>query len=137
MKVTNKTFSHLNINMCQGYKVEVYRNLRHGCFSVRLASNKKLLGHCDKINLKNATFNVKQGGRARTLKTKHKNVHAWVTGYVTLENLEHLEHNEAWEMYYNPYFSPAWLDKKDLSPVRHAEYVKMFFQNDTPFVLAF
>ena len=58
--------------------VEVYFNVRKRVFSVR--EHGKVIGHTDKILLKDVQFVVREAGRQRVLRTGCKNVHAWARG---------------------------------------------------------
>lgn len=65
-------------------RVEVYRNLtKPGAqvwYSVR--QDGKVVGHTRGIHLKDCYFVVNQAGRRRVVETGHKNVHAWVKGFI-------------------------------------------------------
>lgn len=61
--------------------VEVYKNIHKNLYSIR--QNGKVVGHTNKILLKNCSFIVHQRGREQVVRTKRKMVHAWVKGYVT------------------------------------------------------
>lgn len=64
--------------------VRVYRNLndRTGDRRYSIWQNGFVVGHANAINLMGGKFKVQQGGRARVLRDKKKNVHAWVTGLI-------------------------------------------------------
>lgn len=66
----------------QGKRVRVYRNLHKDCFSVKCMKTGLVIAHVKEITLKDATFPVSKAGRARVLKEKRKNVHAFVQGIV-------------------------------------------------------
>ena len=59
-------------------RVEVYKNLHNGKFSVRHKG--KVVGHVDLIKIQDATFAVQPAGRDRVRREKKKNVHAFVRG---------------------------------------------------------
>ena len=64
-------------------KVEAYRNLHNGKYSVKALEgpNKgRVILHCDHVELGNVEFKVSQAGRARVLKERKKYVHATVRG---------------------------------------------------------
>ena len=58
--------------------VKVYYNLRKHCFSVQHKG--KVITHLNSLVIRNAKFKVGKAGRARVLRTKQKNVHAFVIG---------------------------------------------------------
>ena len=64
-------------------RVEVYRNLNFGCFSVRALGGKHkglVIDHVVQITLRNAKFVVQPAGNRRVKAEKRKNVHAFVRG---------------------------------------------------------
>lgn len=68
-----------------GLRVEVYRNLRRGGFSVRHGNRviDRVGPHLDELWLTDATFVVRPGGHAAYLRTGARNVHAFVRGTVS------------------------------------------------------
>lgn len=66
-----------------GNIVRVYRNLHKKCFSVKCMKLKRVIAHVDSIVLVDVTFPVSKSGRARVLKEKQKNVHAFIQGKVS------------------------------------------------------
>ena len=82
-----------------GDKVEVYRNLHKKCFSVRHKGKGVMhLQDHEQLSLTNVKFVVQPAGRAKVLREKKKNVHAFVRGHFEgfLPSL-----NE--ELYFEPY----------------------------------
>ena len=67
-------------------KIQVYKNLHNGKWSLRDSKTKLVLGHADKVLLSDVTSVVKEVGRQKVLADKQKNVHAYVEG--TLEAAE-------------------------------------------------
>lgn len=63
-------------------KVRVYRNLHKNKLSVQTKTENgwRVRHHVDLIGLINARFVVSQAGRARVLRDKRKNVHAYIEG---------------------------------------------------------
>lgn len=78
-------------------KVECYWNLHRKCISVRHKG--RVIAHPPRIVLDDVKFVVSQAGRARVLKEKRKNVHAFVRG--TISPFADLFEGEA--VTYNPY----------------------------------
>ena len=64
-----------------GDKIEVYRNLHKKCFSVRHKGRVVMhLKDTEQLALTNTKFVVQPAGRAKVLREKRKNVHAFVRG---------------------------------------------------------
>jgi len=87
--------------------VEVYWNIRKQIFSVR--SHGKVIKHTDYVLLRDVTWIVQQGGRARVIRQGRKNVHAWAKGKLVATSLKQPGiggdgQEVAWNsVYYNPY----------------------------------
>lgn len=61
---------------------DVYRNLTLRCWSVR--ERGRVVAHAQTVTLADAVMVVRPGGRARVLRTGHREVHAWVRGTLVL-----------------------------------------------------
>lgn len=64
-------------------KVDVYRNLRKSCMSVRSRERSnygRVVAHANYLLLHNCQFVVNEKGQQKVLSTKNKNVHAFVRG---------------------------------------------------------
>lgn len=101
-------------------KVEVYKNLHKGCWSVRHKG--KVVDYADIVFLRDAKFVVQPGGRKRVLEEQRKNVHAWVKG----ERIERPPRNLKFESVamYNPYKYETFVNIMK-EPIREAKYVAM------------
>jgi hypothetical protein len=99
--------------------VEVYRNLNKGGYSVRSTITKKVIMHVKSIHLSNVTFHVQQGGRNRVLRTKQKNVHAFIRG--TIDSLSQNFDDKI--AYYNPYLTETFIDKATKQSLTRANAV--------------
>lgn len=75
--------------------VEVYRNLIKSCYSIR--QNGKVVGHADSVCLKDCFFMVNQNGRKRVVETGRKNVHAYISGFISNFSID--KPSKVW---YNP-----------------------------------
>lgn len=67
-------------------KVDVYRNLRNGCMSVKAREGKnsgRVVGHFDSVVIEDAEFVVRESGWYDVHNTGKKNVHAVVRGEMT------------------------------------------------------
>ena len=61
-------------------KVEVYKNLRKQCYSIRQKG--KVIGYANVLAMSNVDFVVQKGGRKRVLESGQKNVHAFLRGFI-------------------------------------------------------
>jgi hypothetical protein len=102
-------------------RVEVYRNLRKDCWSVRDMSTGKVVAHCKSVGIRHANLVVQKAGRQKVLETKQKNVHAFVRGYLILYPVRASIINK--EFTYDPYENETFIDVKSGTPLRHAGYV--------------
>ena len=64
--------------------VKVYWNLHRYCYSIQQRG--LVVAHAQDVTLQNAAFKVSEAGRQRVLREGRKNVHAFVTGYLTDES---------------------------------------------------
>jgi hypothetical protein len=67
-------------------KAFVYFNLHSGLWSVKALDGflkGKVVGHAERIRLKDCEFKVSEAGRQRVLRERCKNVHAGVVGEIT------------------------------------------------------
>ncbi len=104
-------------------KVSVYYNLHKKCLSVRSNEREtygKVIRHCELIMLKNVKFIVSKSGRARVLKEKRKNVHAFVRGEIT----DYVPGNlTSINVTYNPYKYSTFIERFTETPIYEADYV--------------
>jgi hypothetical protein len=72
----------LGVEIPQDRRVHVYRNLHMpGYFSIR--RDGKVITHREIIVLHHCRFHVQPGGHKRAIESGVKNVHAYVSGFVT------------------------------------------------------
>jgi len=81
--------------------VKVYRNLHNGKFSI--TQRGAVVGHCSELKMQKCMFLVNQAGRQRVIATKHKNVHAFICGFIVDLNTEYVKGWQVLDVYYNPY----------------------------------
>ena len=107
----------------EGQRVKCYRNL-HGSdgssFSVMLGSH--VHGHTDTLLLRDARFNVRESGRQRVIREKHKNIHAFVTGTLA-DQSQAPDISDMSPAYYNPYKTDSFIDLATEEPIHHADIV--------------
>ncbi len=106
-------------------RVQVYYNLHKKCLSIRYKG--KVIGHPCEVTLTDARFHVQPAGRARVLREKKKNVHAYVSGKLK-ESFWHTQSPAyVWttkrRVIYNPYKNKTFVDKSNNETVTNAEVV--------------
>lgn len=111
-----------------GHKVEAYRNLNKGGYSLRCAKTKRVIAHVTQLTLLDCTFHVQQGGRNRVLATKQKNVHAFIRGTVNAINLEVNSSACLYQgnAYYNPYLTETFIDFNTKQAMAAARLVSFY-----------
>ncbi|WP_055106238.1 hypothetical protein [Paenibacillus ihumii] len=104
-----------------GQKVLIAFHLHKQCFSIRLASTRKVAGYTDRIVVSDVRFPVSPSGRLRVLRERRKNVHAFVLGKYEqeMQNLSRLHFREA---YYNPYQVSGFVDRETFRLIEFADY---------------
>lgn len=96
-------------------RVEVYRNLHTGTWSVRDTRTGRVIAHPDRVAVTDAVFVVRPAGRAKVLAEGRKNVHAFVRG--TLAEAPDVLPDGAVEAYYNPYRFGSFVDRATGQPL--------------------
>jgi len=83
----------------------VYYNVHKDKLSVqkKVEGRWVVVGHTDSINLINCTFKVSEKGRQRVIKSKVKNVHAFVEGTIEYDFSYSKKSTTRKRVYYNPY----------------------------------
>lgn len=61
-------------------KVQVYRNLNKGGYSIRCPKTRLVIGHSESVTLQDVTFKVSASGQLRARNAKVRNVHAYAEG---------------------------------------------------------
>lgn len=102
-------------------KVFVYFNLIKKMFSIRDIKTGLVIAHSNDLYLHDAEFKVSEAGRQRVLKTKRKNVHAGVSGYIL--NAEILLPYKA---SYNPYKYSSFVDVDTKNPIYKASIAHLY-----------
>lgn len=106
-----------------GEKVSVYYNLHKHCFSVK--HKNKVVGYCNYLKLKDVKFTVRNSGRLNVIKTKQKNVHAFVSGILEDYNSESIiiEENNFDKVTYNPYKFSTFVFNLTQEPITNTNEV--------------
>lgn len=105
-------------------KVFVYFNLIKKKFSIRDVKSGLVMAHSDNLFMYDAEFKVSEAGRQRVIRTKTKNVHAGVSGYI----LNH-EMKLPFRATYNPYKYSSFIDVDRKIPVHSASIVHLYLKD--------
>ena len=95
-------------------KVEVYKNLHNGLFSVR--QDGLVVAHVESIVLSYPKIKVNESGRQKVIKDKAKNVHAFITGFPNSVN-KLFTSTDKRAITYNPYRFRTFVYKNGLHDV--------------------
>ena len=115
-------------------RVEIYFNLHKKVFSMRHKG--KVIAHVCNAMLKDVTYVVHPAGRARVLRDKKKNVHAFARGELIEQvPVDNYVGNLA---KYNPYKAATFVDKDD-EPLYKSDIAYLALHSDTgkPFISTF
>tara|TARA_R110000764_G_scaffold110791_1_gene197477 strand:+ start:261 stop:686 length:426 start_codon:yes stop_codon:yes gene_type:complete len=121
------------------HKCEAYFNLHKRLFSVRDRRNGKVFAHAKTLTLFDAKFVVQPAGRAKVLREKKKNVHAFVRS----DSTTHIDvgHEIYWDfslkkVKYNPYEGNTFTDEEG-NPVYESAMVLLGLdKQNKPYILA-
>ena len=106
-------------------RVQVYYNLHKKCLSIRYKG--KVIEHAREVTLTDAKFHVQPAGRARVLREKKKNVHAYVSGKLKESFWFTQAPAYVWtaekRVTYNPYKNKTFVDQSNNEIVTSAEVV--------------
>ena len=101
-------------------RVYVYYNLHRKIWSVRQSGNR--VEHHKNICLRDVRYLVQPAGRAKVLKERRKNVHAFLTGYLVDRVPVPLI---SFDVTYNPYKHATFVDTQDHEPQEWSEYAHL------------
>ena len=106
--------------------VEIYRNLNRKNLSYSIRQRGKVIAHANEFSLRNARFIVNKAGRKRVIDTKHKNVHAYIKGFVAPVELP-TNSSQIFSVKYNPYLYETFVKKPmygcSITPIKEAKKV--------------
>lgn len=113
-------------------RVEVYKNLRNGLWSVRSTATGRVIDHRSHLYVTDAKLVVQPAGNARVRATGRKNVHAFVRGELVeglslSDLLDQLHPNPviAERVTYNPYENTTFVTHYGNKPVHRADVVRL------------
>tara|TARA_R100001443_G_scaffold28822_5_gene42052 strand:- start:12152 stop:12529 length:378 start_codon:yes stop_codon:yes gene_type:complete len=106
-------------------KVEVYWNLNKNCFSVRHKG--KVIDHTQFVLLRDIKWVVQPGGRARVLKTRRKNVHAFARGTLLTsdQSTPHPNDHDYKRIIYDPYEYDSFVTLGTKTPVYESDFARL------------
>lgn len=93
-------------------RVEVYWNFHRKCYSVRALEGPekgRVVDHLQQLVVKDAKLVVRQAGRAKVLREKRKNVHAFVRGTWVARSEWHPVGAQPVGLAYNPYVYESFM----------------------------
>ena len=104
-------------------KVEIYKNLHNGLFSVR--QNGLVVAHVESIVLSYPRIKINESGRQKVIRDKAKNVHAFITGFPNCVN-KCFTIDDKHAITYNPYKYKTFVYKDSLHDVRPTNDNKIY-----------
>lgn len=102
-------------------KVFVYFNLIKKVFSIKDIKTGLVIAHSSDIYLYDVEFKVSEAGRQRVLKTKRKNVHAGVSGFILNAKMK-----LPYKASYNPYKYSSFVDVDTKNPIYKASIAHLY-----------
>lgn len=105
--------------------VQVYYNIPKHTFSIKDKKSGLVIGHSRRLALRNCKLRVSEAGRQRVIKTKTKNVHAYIEGEIEASTVHDIEGASFGlvELTYNPYKYDSFVIKNNKQPVDEAKRV--------------
>ena len=106
-------------------RVRIYRNLTEGNWSIQIKTDKgwRVRGHATSVELLDAECHVSDAGRARVLRDKCKNVHAYIEGNIDFRNVDGWPYGDSDRISYDPYKAGTFTTS-DGEPVAGARRVR-------------
>ena len=100
-------------------RVQVYWNIQKRVWSVRNKATGRVVWHSPCLRLENCKFTVQAGGRARVLREKQKNIHAFVEGNLVESALPDGP-LDCEAVTYNPYKHETFVRRRDETSIYRA-----------------
>lgn len=105
ISIGNKKMLKYKMSYDKSKPVWVYRNLRKNCWSIM--QNGLVINSKTTLCLKDVKFVVRPAGRARVLKEKRKNVHAFAVGFISKSSKKKFKNRISYNPYTAPFFKNA------------------------------
>lgn len=110
--------------------IELYRCLNRKGFIFSIRQDGLVVAHTDKIVLKDCEFIVGEAGKKRCLKTKVRNVHAYVRG--TIGSNEDIQSTFSFLLLYDPYLEKGFYNPEvgevKAAKIVYIEQKQIYFQ---------
>jgi len=105
-------------------KAFIYYNLTSAKWSIKALEGPHkglVVGHADKVQLKNCSFKVSQAGRERVLREQQKNVHAGVEG--TIINVEGFKARKPVKLVKGCIQCGLWSERVTYNPYKNEKFI--------------
>lgn len=111
-----------------GKRVSVYWNIRKKVYSILDHSTRRVIAHSKGLVLSAPRFKVNSNGRARVIKSRQKNVHAFIDGIV--EPYSTVKQN--FKVQYTPYINDSFVyyNGKQFRPIHSAYKAELLVSNN-------
>ncbi len=116
MSYTIQPFKERTLNLEKPVRVYRCLNRKGTIFSVQQGS--KVVGHTSNISLDNVDFKINQSGKTKAIKTKQRNVHAFVFGMVS-----EIKGTPSRKISYNPFLQNGFFFIDNKEEIKSAEKV--------------
>ena len=119
----------------RGQVVQVYRNLNNGVFSIRDKKTGLVVAHGNHIHLNDCSAVISLPGQLKARRSLIRNVHAWIEGtYLGALDLSgvYLFIPEPQELYYNPFKTDTFIDKRTGKPPESLE--RVYFYDEKAYI---
>lgn len=115
--------------LTSGQRVQVYRNLHNGLFSIKDKKTGLVVAHGNHIHLNDCSAVISLPGQKRAHRTRIRNVHAWIEGtYMGILDLSDI-YNFIYvprELYYNPFDTDTFIDSTTGEPPESLDRVYFY-----------
>jgi hypothetical protein len=112
-------FSRTETVIDKDQPVRVFKNLKHGCYSIMQRGVVKASARI--VRLADVEFRVGEKGRQRMIRERRKNVHAFAVGhlvdYVHPSDLRDIAPPQGRGAFYDPYRFGSFVDSETEAPV--------------------
>ena len=113
--------SYKNRQLDMDRPIQVYRNINKRGVWYSIRQDGKVKAHATSVKLKLAFFKVSQAGRERMLLSGHKNVHAWVEGFI----VNRINHSLDTRVSYKPTIMGQFIIEDTRTPIYFSEFAKL------------